>query len=98
MLMMNGLLLTMRLRSKEKGYTMYFNLKSRSKNFTGSEYHFVFEVMNPLTTFAGSVFIRAANFPSDVRLDDLTDKQILDAIVTEMLHTSTKYFDLDIVD
>lgn len=77
---------------------MYFNLKSRSKNFTGSEYHFVFEVMNPLTTFAGSVFIRAANMPPHNSLDELTDKQILDAIAKEMLLMSSDYFDVEVVD
>ena len=77
---------------------MYFNLKSRSKNFTGSEYHFVFEVMNPLTTFAGSVFIRAASMPKHNSLDELTDKQILDAIVKEMLLMSSDYYDVEVVD
>lgn len=57
---------------------------SRGKNFTGSEYKFEFDVVDPISVFKGHVFIRSVEFAKHKSLNDLGDEEIVEAIVSHL--------------
>jgi hypothetical protein len=62
---------------------MTIKIKYRTSTFTGSEYEFGFQITNPLTLFEGTIFIRTSSLPPHNSLQELSDNQIAEAIVSE---------------